>query len=131
MHAAVEELPEDEPFDLIISGLPLNNFAVDSVEQIFAKLRRLLARGGTLSFFEYVAVRRAKSLGESARRTARDCAASAKCSTTCSHGNEIRRDLVVANVPPAWVHHVGLSRKDVSLSCQHLLTTRLSPATNY
>src|SRR4051794_16951416 len=62
VHAAVEELPEHELFDVIISGLPLNNFAVQSVEQILAKLSRLLAPGGTLSFFEYVAVRRAKSL---------------------------------------------------------------------
>ena len=50
VHAAVEDLPDDEPFDLIISGLPLNNFEVASVEQILAKLGRLLAPGGTLSF---------------------------------------------------------------------------------
>ena len=43
IHAGVEELPEDQPYDLIISGLPLNNFPVHFVEQIAAKLRRLLA----------------------------------------------------------------------------------------
>ena len=78
LHASVEELPEDEPYDLIISGLPLNNFAVESVEQILAKLRRLLAPGGTLSFFEYVAVRRVKSL-VSRRQSASGCAASSAC----------------------------------------------------
>ena len=105
LHAAVEELPEEEPFELIISGLPLNNFAVDSVEQIFAKLRRLLAPGGTLSFFEYVAVRRAKSLvSPSADRTR--LRAISRVFHDVLDGNEIRRDLVVANVPPAWVHHV-------------------------
>jgi len=108
VHAAVEELPDNELYDLIISGLPLNNFAVESVEQILSKLSRLLAPDGTLSFFEYVAVRRAKSL-------------------VCSHADrerlqgiaqvlgkflnaEVRRDLVLANVPPAWVHHVRLSQ---------------------
>jgi phospholipid N-methyltransferase len=105
LHAAVEDLPEEEPFDLIISGLPLNNFAVEVVTQIFGKLRRLLAHDGTLSFFEYVAVRRAKSfVSPPADRTRlhgisrlfRDVLA----------GNEIRRDLVIANMPPAWVHHV-------------------------
>ena len=101
----MEELPEDKPFDLIISGLPLNNFAVDSVEQIFAKLRRLLARGGTLSFFEYVAVRRAKSLvSPSADRTR--LRGISQVFHDVLDGNEIRRDLVLANVPPAWVHHV-------------------------
>jgi phospholipid N-methyltransferase len=105
MHAAVEELPEDEPFDLIISGLPLNNFAVDSVEQIFAKLRRLLASGGTLSFFEYVAVRRAKSLVSRAADRTRLRGIS-KAFRDVLNGNEVRRDLVLTNVPPAWVHHV-------------------------
>jgi phosphatidylethanolamine/phosphatidyl-N-methylethanolamine N-methyltransferase len=105
LHAAVEELPEEDPFELIISGLPLNNFAVDSVEQIFAKLRRLLAPGGTLSFFEYVAVRRAKSfVSPSADRTR--LRAISRVFHDVLDGNEIRRDLIVANVPPAWVHHV-------------------------
>jgi phospholipid N-methyltransferase len=105
VHAAVEELAEDEPFDLIISGLPLNNFAVDSVKQIFAKLRRLLARSGTLSFFEYVAVRRAKSLVSPAADRARLRGIS-KIFRDVLNGNEVRRDLVITNVPPAWVHHV-------------------------
>ncbi|MCI0333718.1 MAG: class I SAM-dependent methyltransferase [Planctomycetes bacterium] len=105
LHASVEDLPENEPYDLIISGLPLNNFSVDSVARIFAKLRRLLAPGGTLSFFEYVAVRKAKSLvsrrgeRERLRRVGRlfdDLLAK----------HEARRDLVLANVTPAWVHHV-------------------------
>src|SRR5258705_6009813 len=26
VHAALEDLPDDEPFDVIVSGLPLNNF---------------------------------------------------------------------------------------------------------
>jgi phosphatidylserine decarboxylase len=105
LHAAVEELPEDKPFDLIISGLPLNNFTAQSVEQILAKLRRLLAPGGTLSFFEYVAVRRAKSLISPAGDRNRLRGIS-QVFRNVLNGNEFRRDLVVANVPPAWVHHV-------------------------
>ncbi|HVT29409.1 MAG TPA: methyltransferase domain-containing protein, partial [Lacipirellulaceae bacterium] len=61
VHASVEDLPENEPFDVIISGLPLNNFTVESVQQILSKLTRLVAPGGTISFFEYVAIRRAKA----------------------------------------------------------------------
>ncbi len=60
-HAGVEELPEDRPYDVIVSGLPLNNFSVAFVEQLLGKLRRLLAPGGTLSFFEYIAVRQVKA----------------------------------------------------------------------
>jgi phospholipid N-methyltransferase len=108
VHAAVEELPENEPYDLIISGLPLNNFAVESVDQILSKLGRLLAPGGTLSFFEYVAVRRAKSLVCS--RTDRErLQGIAQVLGRFLH-DEVRRDLVWANVPPAWVHHVRLNQ---------------------
>jgi phospholipid N-methyltransferase len=110
VHAAVEDLPEDEPFDLIISGLPLNNFAVDSVEQIFTKLRRLLILGGMLSFFEYVAVRRAKSfVSPSADR--KRLRGISQVFREVLHGNEIQRDLVLANVPPAWVHHLQFAAR--------------------
>jgi phospholipid N-methyltransferase len=106
MHATVEELPENEPYDLIISGLPLNNFTVESVEQILKKLGRLLAPGGILSFFEYVAVRRAKALVSPQSDRERLQAIASALGTFLSA--EVRRDLVLINVPPAWVHHVRL-----------------------
>jgi phospholipid N-methyltransferase len=108
IHGPIEELPDNEPFDLIVSGLPLNNFTVESVEQILSKLSRLLAPGGTLSFFEYVAVRRAKALvcssadRERLRGIARVLDGFLR--------SEVRRDIVLTNVPPAWVHHVRLGQ---------------------
>lgn len=113
VRAAVEDLPDSEPFDLIVSGLPLNNFAVESVEQILSKLSRLLKPGGTISFFEYVAVRRAKSLvcsssdRERLRGIARVLGDFLKA--------EVRRDMVMANVPPAWVHHVRSSQAPIEV----------------
>ncbi len=105
LHASVEELPENEPYDLIISGLPLNNFSVESVAQILAKLRRLLAPGGTLSFFEYVAVRKVKSLVS--RRGERErLRGVGRLFDEILDKHEVRRDLVLTNVTPAWVHHV-------------------------
>jgi phospholipid N-methyltransferase len=103
-HASVEDLAESEPYDLIISGLPLNNFDVPSVARILAKLRRLLAPGGTLSFFEYVAVRKAKSLISARQERKRLRGIGQLFDELFRH--EIRRDLVLANVTPAWVHHV-------------------------
>lgn len=105
VHSSVEELPNSETYDVIISGLPLNNFAVELVEQILAKLCRLLAPGGTLSFFEYVAVRRAKALVSSPADRERLQGIERVLGQFLA-GMEIRRDLVLANVPPAWVHHV-------------------------
>jgi phosphatidylethanolamine/phosphatidyl-N-methylethanolamine N-methyltransferase len=116
LHAAVEDLPDDPQYDLIISGLPLNNFAVHTVENILAKLRRLLASGGTLSFFEYVAVRRAKALVSSPAERQR-LRGIGRFLGDVLQTAEVRRDVVLANVPPAWVHHVrygdwGLGTRD-------------------
>ncbi len=108
MHSGVEELPEDEPYDLIISGLPLNNFSVELVNTLLTKIQKLLAPGGVLSFFEYVAIRRAKAVVSPAADRERLRGIERILNELLS-GHEIRRDLVVANVPPAWVHHVCVS----------------------
>lgn len=106
IHADVEQLPEDRPYDLIISGLPLNNFPALLVEQIASKLCRLLAADGRLSFFEYIAVRKLKSLVSS--RDERERLTRIGCLLDdMLHSCETNRDLVLANVPPAWVHHAG------------------------
>ena len=62
LHQPLETLPGDAPYDLIVSGLPLNNFSVPAVEEILAAYRKLLRPGGTLSFFEYIAIRRARAV---------------------------------------------------------------------
>jgi phospholipid N-methyltransferase len=108
LHASVEELPDEPKYDLIISGLPLNNFSVELVEQILTKLQGLLAPGGTLSFFEYVAIRRAKSLVSPAQTRERLRGIS-RIFDELFRRSEIRRDLVLANVPPAWVHHLRIT----------------------
>ena len=69
LHQPLETLPADAPYDLIISGLPLNNFSVAAVEEILAAYRRLLRPGGTLSFFEYIAIRRARAVVSGPART--------------------------------------------------------------
>ena len=110
-HGSVEDVPEDLPFDIIVSGLPLNNFSATLVEQILNKLGRLLTPGGTLSFFEYIAVRRVKaSLSKPAERD-RLRAIGALLDQFLDR-REIHRDRVLANIPPAWVHHVRLTTDD-------------------
>jgi phospholipid N-methyltransferase len=108
-HASVEDLSEDKPYDLIVSGLPLNNFSVATVSQILKKLRRLLAPNGTLSFFEYVAVRKAKSLISRSEERERLRGISRVFDDALGN-NEVRRDLVLLNVTPAWVHHVRFAK---------------------
>ena len=62
VHGPVEEVSGERRFGVLISGLPLNNFGVDEVERILSLFERLIAPGGTLSFFEYIFIRRVKAL---------------------------------------------------------------------
>ena len=104
LHCPVEELPRGDRYHVIVSGLPLNNFAAAEVERILAALVDLLAPGGTLSFFEYIAVRPLRALVSS--RAERDRLRGIGKALGSLLGREIRRDAVWLNVPPAWVHHV-------------------------
>ena len=105
LHCPIEELPHDRTYDVIVSGLPLNNFSAVVVEQILASLLALLAPRGTLSFFEYIAVRRVRALvsGSADRQRLRGVGQALQA---VLGPHEIRRDAVWLNVPPAWVHHV-------------------------
>ena len=58
----IENLRTDEPYDVVISGLPLNNFAVEEVEAVLSTLRRLTSDRATLTFFQYMAIRRVKAV---------------------------------------------------------------------
>jgi len=104
-HSAMEALPGEACYDVIVSGLPLNNFAVAEVEQILAKLAGLLKPGGTLSFFEYIAIRHARALvsGRAERERLRGIS---RALGQVLRPHEFRRDWIWPNVPPAWVHHV-------------------------
>jgi phosphatidylethanolamine/phosphatidyl-N-methylethanolamine N-methyltransferase len=105
MHCRLEDLSGQQRYRVIISGLPLNNFAVDKVEQILGIFQRLLGAGGTLSFFEYIAIRRAKAMvsGRQGRDRLRGIG---QVLQRTLQGREIKRDWVWPNLPPAWVHHV-------------------------
>ncbi|MET9761497.1 methyltransferase domain-containing protein [Streptomyces sp. NPDC006372] len=58
----VEDLPGDERYDVIVSGLPLTNFAPDQVGAIMARYLELLHPGGTLTYFAYLGTRHARTL---------------------------------------------------------------------
>jgi phosphatidylethanolamine/phosphatidyl-N-methylethanolamine N-methyltransferase len=101
----LQEFQSDAPYDFVISGLPLNNFPVDLVRDIFDHYFRHLAPEGVLSYFEYQFVRtlrtRVGSASERARMQAIEDIMSAHC-----RDHRIRRDWVFANLPPAWAQHL-------------------------
>ncbi len=105
VHCRLEELPGEGCYDRIISGLPLNNFAADDVEQILNVFGRLLKADGVLSFFEYIAIRRVKQVvsGPAERQRLREIS---RLLGDLFERGQIRCDAVWPNVTPAWVHHV-------------------------
>lgn len=108
-HCPVEELPPREKYDLMISGLPLNNFTPEQVERILNAMAALLVPGGILSFFEYIAIRRMKAVvsGRAGRERLQGIG---RVLEGVLRQGEIRRDWIWVNVPPAWVHHVQMDR---------------------
>jgi phospholipid N-methyltransferase len=114
IHSNVEELPDSHKYDLIISGLPFNNFAVSDVKRILEAYARLLKPGGTLSFFEYIAVRPSRSLVSNPLERQRLKGVGGHLRQVLD-SHSVRRDCVVSNLPPAWVHHLRFSEAERGL----------------
>ena len=101
----IEQTADGEPYDLIVSGLPLNNFSVADVQQILGVLEGLLKPGGRLSFFEYFFIRTARAVVSRGKERERLRGIGGTLREMLRRG-EIRRELIWLNTPPAWVHHV-------------------------
>jgi phospholipid N-methyltransferase len=107
IHAPLEELLGDSTYDFIVSGLPMNNFPVAQVRQIFASFARLLKPGGTLSYFEYALVRQLKwPLVDRSER--RRLFRVGRVMRGYIRDFQVRREQILINVPPATVRHLQL-----------------------
>ena len=101
LHADIASLPRDRTYDIIISGLPLNNFSAQAVEDILSMLTGLLSKDGTFSYFEYAWIRRIKEwMGVKRIREIGDVL------RKIADRHNVKRDFVLWNVTPAWVHHM-------------------------
>jgi len=102
--------PDHRDYDVIICCLPFNNFDVDKVQNIFDVIYGLLKPTGCLSYFEYWGIRRVGSvfLGSENRR---------RLDALSRQNGEIRKRssvstrLVLANLPPALIHHMEKVRR--------------------
>ena len=105
-HTAIQDLQADEPYDYIVCGVPFNNFSTELVKAIFRRMLELLRPGGTLSFFEYLWIRRLKMMVASPderRRIARVGCILRKYIDRYERGH----NRVLLNVPPAVAHHLN------------------------
>lgn len=106
---SVVDLEGEGRFDCILSSVPLNTLPPGLVQQLMESYRRLLAPGGTLSYIEYIWIRRLRlafAVGLPGRpwREAHDILERYIASY------QVYRDTVWINVPPGWVRHFHFTR---------------------
>lgn len=98
-----------QKFDYIISAIPFNNCPPTFVDQVLAHYRTLLKPGGVLSYIEYIGGRTLKRINQS------DPLLGARQALLQRYARqfEYRRDVVVGNVPPAWIHFLRFTEGNV------------------
>ena len=107
--APIQEAPLEGPYDLIVCGLPFNNFPPTLVRSIFRRMMALLRDGGELAYFEYAGVRTLKAplVGAGGRRQLKDIA---KVGQSLRRKHRGKRELVLGNLPPAFATHLRKSK---------------------
>jgi phospholipid N-methyltransferase len=115
IHAPVQSVAGDGKYDFILSSLPLNNFPATMVRDVFRVFERLLAPGGTLSFYEYVFVRQIKHpfVERPERQRLRRVG---RILGSFIRRYQFERERIYANVPPAIVRHLRLKPENASFA---------------
>ena len=103
----LQQFAPEGRYDVIVSGLPFNNFPSSLVEELVDTCLGLLAPGGTLSFFEYMYVRPIRRMvSRSPDKTRLAEIEHILQSRFARH--RFHTDWVFVNVPPAWVQHLAV-----------------------
>jgi len=105
IHAPLQEVPGHGNYDFMISGLPLNNFPLRLVREIYENYERLLKPGGVLSYFEYLGIRALK-MPFVTRYERRRLKVLGRFLGRRIQRYEIGRKKVFWNMPPAIARHL-------------------------
>lgn len=107
-HGPVQELPGSAAFrgqfDIIVSSLPFSNFAPETVDEILSLFRTMLAEEGSLSFIEYLAVRKVTALFSTRRSRERLVGVEKVIQNWIDRAEtdgQVRKRISLLNVPPA------------------------------
>ncbi len=109
--APIEDARVEGPFDVIVCGLPFNNFPPKLMRQIFRRMFALLKDDGELVYFEYAGVRVLKG-------PVMDRAGRARLKRIDAYAKSLRRhhdgqkELVLGNFPPAIAYRLKGERKN-------------------
>ena len=96
----IQNLEKKDYYDYIVCGLPFNNFDPPLIENIFEIMIHSLRQGGSLSFFEYLAVRPLKSIFSCERETRR-LKGVARIFRRIKKIHSFEKDIIFRNLPPA------------------------------
>lgn len=124
----LQEFRPNEPYDVVISGLPFNNFPAALVEELIDHALALLTSGGEMAFFEYMFVRPVRRVVSPQDVRERLGQIEGILQTRFAK-HRFRTDWVFVNIPPAWVQHL---RKDSDATCapQHASPHSVSQTTS-
>jgi phosphatidylethanolamine/phosphatidyl-N-methylethanolamine N-methyltransferase len=93
-----------EPYDFIVSGLPLNAFGPGFVRETLNKYEILIKQNGTISYFEYIALEKIKKVFLFGTAYTNFCdVLDQKAGFVRKHGNSSAT--VLGNCPPARVQY--------------------------
>jgi phospholipid N-methyltransferase len=109
IHAPLQEVPGEAAYDFLVSGLPLNNFSVSLVREIFKAYQRLLKPGGILSYFEYALIRQLKTPFAKAKERKRLYCVGRLVERKI-RAYQFRADVVYFNAPPAVARHLCFTK---------------------
>ncbi|MUL40462.1 methyltransferase domain-containing protein [Streptomonospora sp. PA3] len=107
----VTDLGPDRRYDVIVSGLPFANFTAEEVREILEYYFSVLRPGGHVSLFGYLYTKQVKAVvapREDYLRQARSSWVVEEWVNRYGIGTE----RVLANLPPAWIHHLRKPAED-------------------
>lgn len=99
----VRDLAEGAEFDVVIASVPFTTLGEETTRGIFEVIQRVLRPGGTCTYIEYAWLRGFRQAFD--RFTGRGGGHSDFLDELLRK-YRYRTDLVLANVPPAWAHHL-------------------------
>ncbi|MFV2198238.1 class I SAM-dependent methyltransferase [Nocardiopsis sp. LOL_012] len=101
----IGEMGTDRRYDAIVSGLPFANFTSEEVGEIVDHYFAVLRPGGTLSFYGYLYTKEVRAVIARRSEYLRQARTSWLVQDLVDRYG-IRSERILANLPPAWVHHL-------------------------
>lgn len=105
----VQEMSNDQKFDVIICSIPFFNLPIELVQDIFAKFEELSSKSCTLTFFSYLGVRYFAELTPVSELKQRARAVS-RFFKSLSHHHKVQKKIIWLNFTPIVAYKVEITR---------------------